>query len=153
VLDTNIVLDLFVFADPATAALRTAIDGDAHRWLATEAMREELARVLTYPNIAKRLNHRGLTSVVVLDGFDQRVSALPAAPKAAYTCKDPDDQKFIDLAAAHRATLLSKDAHVLSMTKRLARLGVAVSRQWIPACTTPAQAVMAEPPHGVSVAR
>jgi putative PIN family toxin of toxin-antitoxin system len=153
VLDTNIVLDLFVFADPATAVLRAALDGDAHRWLATEAMRDELARVLAYPNIAKRLNRSGQAAEAVLDAYDQRVCRVFPAPRAAYTCKDPDDQKFIDLAAAHRATLLSKDAHVLSMTKRLARLGVAVSRQWVPSGTALAQAVMAEPPHGVSVAR
>ena len=34
------------------------------------------------------------------------------------TC-DGDDQKFIDLAVAHQALLLSKDQHVLSMRKRL----------------------------------
>lgn len=132
VIDTNIALDLFVFADPATAPLRAAVDGAAHGWLATEAMREELARVLAYPQIVKRLAAQGLAAGAVLDAFDQRVCIVPAAPKAAYTCKDPDDQKFIDLAVAHRAALVSKDAHVLSMAKRLARLGVAVQRQWLP---------------------
>lgn len=153
VLDTNIALDLFVFVDPATAPLRAAIDGATHRWLATEAMRDELARVLAYPQIVKRLLARSLPAGAVLDAFDQRVCTVPVAAKAACTCKDPDDQKFIDLAAAHGATLLSKDVHVLSMTKRLARLGVAVSRHWVPSGAALAQAVMAEPPHGVSVAR
>ena len=40
------------------------------------------------------------------------------------TCKDPDDQKFIDLAVAHGATLLSKDRAVLALKKRLERLDV-----------------------------
>jgi predicted nucleic acid-binding protein len=48
-------------------------------------------------------------------------------------CKDPDDQKFIDLAAAHAATLLSKDAQVLTMARRLQRLGVHVTPAWEPA--------------------
>lgn len=143
VLDTNIALDLYVFVDPATAALRAAMDTAAYRWLATEAMRDELARVLAYPQIAQRLAAQALTADAVLQAFDQRVCTVPAAAKAAYTCKDPDDQKFIDLAVAHRAVLLSKDAHVLSMAKRLARLGVAVSRQWEPSWPTPAQAVTA----------
>jgi predicted nucleic acid-binding protein len=59
--------------------------------------------------------------------FDARATLCPTAPKAPYTCKDPDDQKFIDLAAAHQATLLSKDKAVLVMRKRLLRLGVALS--------------------------
>ena len=42
-----------------------------------------------------------------------------APPKAPVTCSDPDDQKFIDLAVARQALLLSKDRAVLSMKKRL----------------------------------
>ena len=147
VLDTNIALDLFVFVDPATAPLRAALDGATHRWLATEAMRDELARVLTYPQIARRLAAQALPNETVLGAFDQRVSIMPVAAKAPFACKDPDDQKFIDLAVAHRAALLSKDAHVLSMAKRLARLGVAVSRHWVPAWSTCAQAFTSETPH------
>jgi predicted nucleic acid-binding protein len=63
------------------------------------------------------------------------------APKAPYTCKDADDQKFIDLAAAHRAVLLSKDKAVLRMAKRLATLGVSVGRQWAPAATQTPQTI------------
>lgn len=142
VLDTNIALDLFVFADPATAPLRAAVDGTPHRWLATPAMREELARVLAYPHIVKRLAAQALAAGAVLQAFDQRVCTVPAAAKAPCTCKDPDDQKFIDLAVAHRATLLSKDAHVLTMAKRLARLGVHVCRQWAPTAAAAAAPVL-----------
>ena len=39
--------------------------------------------------------------------------------QANVTCSDAKDQKFIDLAIAHLALLLSKDQHVLSMQKRL----------------------------------
>ena len=56
------------------------------------------------------------------------------APKAVFTCKDADDQKFIDLAAAHRAQLLSKDKAVLCMARRLKTLGVAVSRSYQTPC-------------------
>ena len=151
VIDTNIALDLFVFADPATAPLRAAIDGAAHGWLATEAMREELARVLAYPQIVKRLSGHGQAAAAVLNAFDQRVCIVPTAPKAAYTCKDPDDQKFIDLAVAHRAALVSKDAHVLSMARRLARLGVVVSRQWVPALAGVSGGLVVAAPSHVAV--
>jgi predicted nucleic acid-binding protein len=56
--------------------------------------------------------------------FDARANLCPVAPKASCTCKDADDQKFIDLAVAHQAVLLSKDKAVLAMRKRLERLGV-----------------------------
>jgi predicted nucleic acid-binding protein len=59
--------------------------------------------------------------------FDARANLCPAAPKAPCTCKDPDDQKFIDLAVVHRAVLLSKDKAVLAMRKRLERLGVGLN--------------------------
>ncbi len=132
VLDTNIALDLFVFQDAATEALRMAVERADGAWIATTAMREELVRVLAYPQIARRLTAQTRPAQDVLDAFDRCTRLVPDACKAAYTCKDPDDQKFIDLAAAHRATLVSKDDAVLCMAKRLARVGVRVCRQWSP---------------------
>ena len=51
---------------------------------------------------------------------------VDAAPKAAVTCTDRDDQIFIDLAVGHRGALLSKDRAVLKLRKRLLALGVRV---------------------------
>lgn len=130
VLDTNIALDLFVFDDPASEALRAALAAMRVGWLATDAMREELSRVLGYPQIASRLTRQALAPETVLSAFDAQVCVVDRAPKAPVTCNDVDDQKFIDLAVAHRATLISKDAHILRMTKRLARLDVLVCRHW-----------------------
>jgi predicted nucleic acid-binding protein len=92
VLDTNVVLDLLVFGDPRSQPVSAGLAGGTLHWLATAAMREELARVLRYPKLAERV-----------------------------------DQKFIDLAVAHRCLLLSKDHEVLRMRKRLARLQVTAS--------------------------
>jgi putative PIN family toxin of toxin-antitoxin system len=130
VLDTNIVLDLWVYEDPATAPLRLALADPKTLWLTSGAMREELARVLGYPQIVKRLKARAVAADSVLAQFDQRARTVPAAAKAPYTCKDEDDQKFIDLAAAHGAILISKDAEVLCMARRLAKLGATVVRAW-----------------------
>lgn len=128
VLDTNIALDLLVFADAHAAPLRAALERRALHWLATHEMRAELARVLGYPKIAARVAHYTLTADAVLAAFDGHVRIVEAAPKAPCTCGDPDDQKFIDLAVAHRALLLSKDFEVLRMRKRLAALGVSAGR-------------------------
>ncbi|WP_295548745.1 putative toxin-antitoxin system toxin component, PIN family [uncultured Pseudacidovorax sp.] len=124
VIDTNIVLDLFVFDDVAAKPLRAALEAGQHRWLATAPMRVELARVLDYPQIAPRRAFYGLSVDDVLACFDRHVQLQPPAAKAPFTCADPDDQVFIDLAVAHRARLLSKDKAVRAMRKRLAGLGV-----------------------------
>ena len=124
VLDTNIVLDLFVFNDAASAPLKTALEARELDWLATPPMRDELARVLAYPQIIPRLKFYQLTAEDVLAAFDKHTRIVEIAAKAAVTCSDADDQKFIDLAVAHLALLLSKDQHVLSMRKRLLAQGI-----------------------------
>lgn len=130
VIDTNTVLDLLLFQDPASVPLREQLAQTGQRWIVTAAMRDELARVLTYPQIAKRLSARAMPAAEVMAAFDAQTQIEPTAPKAPFVCKDADDQMFIDLAVAHRATLVSKDDQVLRMARRLATLGVVVCRRW-----------------------
>jgi predicted nucleic acid-binding protein len=124
VLDTNIVLDLLVFRDPSAAPVQAGLDAGRLRWLATAGMREELARVLGYPQIAARVSAAGLRAEQVLHGFDRQACIVAAAARAPLACSDPDDQQFIDLAVQHGCTLLSKDAAVLALTRRLAAMQV-----------------------------
>ena len=124
VIDTNVVLDLLVFDAPAVQPLRDQLANGDLRWIATRPMRDELERVLAYPQIVKSLSHHQVQPVQVLAQFDAQVQWCDVAPKASVTCKDPDDQRFIDLAVAHRARLLSKDKAILCMRKRLLALGV-----------------------------
>jgi putative PIN family toxin of toxin-antitoxin system len=124
VLDTNIVLDLFVFNDAAALPLKQALEAGTLDWISTRAMRDELERVLAYPQIVPRLVFHKLQAGNVLAAFDRHVRIVDAAAKASVTCSDADDQIFIDLAVAHQAWLLSKDRAVLSMQKRLLALGV-----------------------------
>lgn len=131
VLDTNILLDLWVFEDPRTEALQAQLESQSLPWLATPAMRDEFERVLSYPHLAKRQAMRELTPQILLARFDQWHTPASAASRAPWVCKDPDDQPFIDLACAHQAHLLSKDFEVLRMAKRLLKSGVTVSSQWL----------------------
>jgi len=124
VLDTNIVLDVFVFNDAAALPVRQALEAGELDWLATQAMRDELARVLAYPQIVPRLAFYQLSADDVLAAFDRHARLQEVAGKAGVTCSDPDDQKFIDLAVASQAMLLSKDRAVISMAKRLLVHGV-----------------------------
>ena len=133
VIDTNIVLDLWLFEDPATIPLRAALQSGAISHLATASMRDELERVLTYPHLVKRMAKSSIQAQDILSRFDEYLLAAEPAVKAACTCKDPDDQKFIDLAVAHAVPLLSKDNAILCMKKRLFQSGVVLNPSEIPA--------------------
>ena len=133
VIDTNIVLDLWLFEDPATIPLRAALQSGAISHLATASMRDELERVLAYPHLVKRMTKSNIQAHDILSRFDEYLLAAEPAAKAACTCKDPDDQKFIDLAVAHAVPLLSKDSAILCMKKRLFQSGVVLNPSEIPA--------------------
>ena len=126
VLDTNIVLDLWLYLDPATPDLLEALTSQRVDWVATQAMCDELARVLTYSHIVLRMQKGKLMADDVLAQFDRYARLVPVADRAPYVCKDLDDQKFIDLACAYSCALVSKDKAVLTMRNRLARVGVSV---------------------------
>ena len=128
VLDTNIVLDLWLYQDPATPVLLEALQNKSVQWLATPVMRDELERVLAYTHIVQRLALSQLKAEDILAHFDAHAQLMPIAAKAMFVCKDSDDQKFIDLAAQHQTQLISKDKAVLTMRNRMARLGVAVGK-------------------------
>jgi len=123
VIDTNIVLDLWVYDDPRYHVLLQAWPTN-WRWIWTASMREELRRVLDYPHIAARREQRSRSVIEVLGWADEKIESVPEALRAPFVCKDPDDQKYIDLAAAHQAVLLSKDKAILSMKRRMERLNV-----------------------------
>jgi predicted nucleic acid-binding protein len=134
VLDTNIVLALLVFRDPSAAPLQAGLEQRRLRWLATPAMRGELERVLGYRQIAARLAAAGRDAGQVLQFFDRHACLVDAPARAPLTCRDSDDQGFIDLAVHHRCSLLSKDGAVLALSRRLAAIQVNAGMA-IPACS------------------
>ncbi len=123
VLDTHIVLDLLLFDDPRVQGLKAEVENGEVRWLATQAMRDELARVLGYPNIVRWSVKRGrdpaTVGTQVLAAFDARAYVVAAATAAPLACSDPDDQGFIDLAWAHDAALVSNDRAVIEVWGQL----------------------------------
>lgn len=125
-LDTNAVLALVVFDDPALGTLAHAVAGGAVHWLATPRMRAELAAV-TQPSRLGGLR-QGESQQLALAYFDAHAVCVAPAPAAPLTlvCRDADDQPFIDLAhahRAHRAQLLSRDKAVLALRRRAAAWG------------------------------
>ena len=127
VIDTNRVLDLWLFDDPQVTALRQVVRGGAVRWLATAAMRGELARVLGYPPIAAQLQRRRRDAAQVLAAFDRWARLMPVAPSSAVRCADADDQMFIDLALSQGARwLLSRDRALLKLARKAAVSGLLI---------------------------
>ena len=121
ILDTNVVLDMLIFDDPVIPAFRELVARGEVRWIADQAQRIELGRVLHYSQIAPRVAYYGKTVEGVLAAFDAAVEYVPEAQKIRFTCTDPDDQHFLDLASAHQAMLVSKDKAVLKLRKRVAQ--------------------------------
>lgn len=127
VLDTNVVLDWQVFRHPDGQALAAALNSGELRWIATAAMRDELAHVL-----GRRALDRWAPDLPGLWADWERHCTDTPTPAAAHPggrfhCTDPDDQKFVDLAiSAGPCLLLSRDRAVLKLARRLREVGVDV---------------------------
>lgn len=128
VLDTNVVLDWLVFDDPRVRSLAVAVRAGDARWLTCGRMRDEFARTLGYPALARR----SPDVVRLLADFDRCAVSLPAPQAVAdpgLCCSDPDDQVFVDLAIAHRARwLVTHDRAVLRLRRRAAGHGLRILR-------------------------
>ena len=127
VVDTNAVLDLWVFADAGVQGLRAAVAQGRLDWLGTAAMRQELAAVL-----ARGVGERyGAPADDVLRLWDRHVRVCPPpTPSGAHRrlrCRDPDDQPFLDLALDSQAQwLLTSDRDLLSLARKAKPLGLQI---------------------------
>jgi len=130
VLDTNIWLDWLVFRDACVAPIRAAVEQGRARVYIDGACETELARVLAYP--------LGRT---VLDA-EARAACLAEYRRVASgrgvtaplecllpPCRDPDDQKFLELARDCRADLLVTKDRALLVLARHAPFRIVTPRQ------------------------
>lgn len=117
VLDTNVVLDLWVFADRRVALLRDALQGGQVKTLVTEATLTELAYVLQRPFV-QTWGVAPDTVLADLNACSELVQPPPCLAPRPPRCSDGDDQKFIDLAWNWPADwLLSRDRAVLRLAR------------------------------------
>jgi putative PIN family toxin of toxin-antitoxin system len=130
ILDTNVLLDLLLFVDPACAALAAALADGRLQAVCNDECAEEWRRVLGYriwqldSNRQQALRqahaqlHRRSPATRTSEATDSHAHRLPR-------CRDPDDQKFLELAADAGAwALVSKDRDLLKLARRCARLGL-----------------------------
>lgn len=130
VVDTNVLLDLYYWKDPRSVELREAIEAGRLVPVRDRASVRELAEVLDRPRFGLEFD----AVSAILEAWCQRALPVPEVlveeagrklREKRILCRDPLDQKFLDLAAAARALgLVTKDKLVLRAGKKLARLGV-----------------------------
>jgi putative PIN family toxin of toxin-antitoxin system len=125
VLDTNVCLDLFVFRDPRWVRLMQALTQGEVEAVTRPDCRMEWQIVLGYA-------HLGLDTemqAAVCAAFDALVRAfVPSEPVEAIRlpiCRDPDDQKFIELAfQSAAAVLITKDKALLKLARKTQKAGL-----------------------------
>lgn len=135
VIDTQVALDMLVFADRSVQPLLHALREGRAIWLAASAQRAEW----TWVTSAERCARWGVEPQATRAAFDALTLSVAdpgARPAAVPCCRDPDDQPFIDLACAQRAdALISRDKAVLALRRKLATgFGIAVRhpKDWLP---------------------
>jgi putative PIN family toxin of toxin-antitoxin system len=123
VLDTNVLLDLFVFHDPRWAPLVAALENGSVRAVTRADCRAEYLAVLHYPHLPIDEAGRGQAAT----RFDALVETVAPTARALRlpVCTDRDDQKFLELARdAGASTLVTKDKALLKLARRAAREGL-----------------------------
>jgi uncharacterized protein len=123
VLDTNVWLDWLVFGDPAAAPIRAAVCAGRAAIFIDDACAAELARVLAYPLGRRTLDAAAQAAALAeCRRFAQpieRQSLTDGGINPLPRCRDPDDQKFLEAAAAVRADMLiTKDEALLELGRR-----------------------------------
>ena len=127
VIDTNIVLDVFLFKDPIQSELHQALWQGQLKWVATPAMQQELGYVLARESTQQQARKINVSTNQVMQSMIDLVSWVMPAPLCSFRCKDRTDQGFVDLAFSQQALLISKDKAVLKLARRLAAVGVGVA--------------------------
>lgn len=125
VIDTQVVMDWLVFAEPSVEPLVEAVRQERLHWIGTSAMQAELHHVLA----------RGVAAAYAPDlkridaTFERYCRSFSDSPARVIRllCRDTDDQMFIDLAVACGARwLISRDRAVLALAKRARAFGLCI---------------------------
>ncbi len=118
VLDTNVWLDWLVFNDAGLAPVQVQISSGLAEIVIDAACDEELVRVLGYPLQKWTLDSKAQSACISRFRSIAR-SVITSSVEKLPTCRDPDDQKFLLLAAGAGAyCLITKDRDLLKLAKR-----------------------------------
>jgi len=123
VIDTNVLLDLFVFHDPRWADLLAAIESKEIDAITRADCRAEYLAVLHYQHLPLDDGSR----LAAATRFDALLRLVDVDSKAIRlpVCTDRDDQKFMELARdAGASILISKDKALLKLGRKTAQAGL-----------------------------
>lgn len=129
ILDTNILLDIFVFQDIKTQGLKQAMNDRQIAVFASQKTIAELADVIARPlfGLEPQQQNEILEQWQSISKFQDDAS-LPQAP---WTCADADDQIFLDLAFQLKpAILISKDNALLKLANRAAKENILITANY-----------------------
>jgi putative PIN family toxin of toxin-antitoxin system len=122
VLDTNIWLDWLVFEDTGIARIRQLQEAGHVEILIDAPCEAEFAEVITRKFAKKSLDAQAQAAALAhCRRLTTRIEAQLSTPERARLprCKDPDDQKFLELAFAGEADILiTKDRALLDIFRR-----------------------------------
>jgi putative PIN family toxin of toxin-antitoxin system len=119
VLDTNVLVSLYVFADSRFAPLRGRIESGAWQAVTNDACFGEFRRVLAYPMFALT-EERQQGALAAYSAIVTQFAGPPADVSASLPrCTDRDDQKFLELARDSKADwLVTADKALLHLARR-----------------------------------
>jgi putative PIN family toxin of toxin-antitoxin system len=117
VLDTNVLLSLFVFADSRYAPLRGRLESGEWRALTDARCLHEFRRVLAYPMFSLD----AAAQSAACEAYSRLAESIAAVvdPVVLPECRDPDDQKFLEVARDGGAQwLVTSDKALLKLARR-----------------------------------
>ncbi|MBI1394970.1 MAG: putative toxin-antitoxin system toxin component, PIN family [Betaproteobacteria bacterium] len=120
VLDTNVWLDWLVFDDPVVEPIRAAVRSTQAEIVIDDACEAELARALGYPLGRRTPDARRQAELLAECRANSirltRSGQPPGIPLP--TCRDPDDQMFLELARDGGArVLVTRDRALLELAR------------------------------------
>ena len=125
VLDTNVLLDLWLFDEPSTRPLRAAIESGAVVALRSAECDAELAEVIG----RRQFGLDEAARLATLARWRRCSSPIDTVTPARLTCSDRDDQKFLDAAFSTGADLLlTRDKALLGLARRAEAAGLRIGK-------------------------
>ncbi len=117
VLDTNVLLALWIFDDPEVAPLRASLEAGTLSPVRSAETDAELAEVLARPAL---FNITPECQAELQQAWQARARLVTGVVAALARCRDPLDQKFVDLAVTVGARwLITRDKALLKLNRKL----------------------------------
>lgn len=123
VIDTNVLLDLWLFDDRSVRSLRQALESGRALALRSAECDAEFAAVLA----RSRFGLDEVARAQALARWAACSEPIGEVVPAPLRCEDPDDQKFVDAAfSAGASALLTRDRLLLQLARPAAAAGMTI---------------------------